>query len=350
MLEYNFSNANFENDEVLGYTEDIIADQEIKFDSSSLVLGKIKTKGNLTANYSLICMQSLEADEVIIRNDLICFKDIVCNTLEIAGDFKCFGNIKVGEMLIGGTSIINSAYIVTGEVEGDLIGLENIEIEKVLDAENVVCMEGMIGNGKLSCNNIYVKDYITIELESNPDNVDISINKVEDTACEVERKSIGYEEIIEERKKYITEKQEQLIGKEDIGEILECLDELRKLDNSFDSDYEVCQFIQTIEHINIIEELNTYLMLIHYKHTLREYLYKVKPIQYVFGAFLNNQRSNLHNMKTSDICSHKKFIKSLDLYEQNKDFFYKSEQEIVVLKLYQIIGIKSKLVDIKFKI
>lgn len=349
MLEYNFSNANFEDDEVLGYIGDIVTEQEIKFDSSSLVLGRVKTTNNITANYSLICMQSLTADEIVIRNELICYQDIICNKLEVDGDFKCFGNVKVQEFFIRGTSIINSAYILKGKVEGNFVGLESIEIETELNVDNMVCMEGVMGNGKLSCNNIYANDYVEIEVESNATNVDSLRNNKKNKEQEVDSRKYSYEAVLEERKGYIRSKQNELIEKVGIQEMIESLDSLRKVDENFEEDYQICKFIETIENINVIDELNTYLILVNYKSMAKEYLLKIIPIQYIFGRFLDKQRSNLHNMQTNNICSHEIFIKALQLYEQNKECFYKSEQEVILSKLYETIGIKSKLVEIKFE-
>lgn len=349
MLEYNFSNADFENDEVLGYTSDIIADQEIKFDSSSLVLGRVETTRNVTANYSLICMKSLTGDQVVVRNNLICYQDIVCNRLEVDGDFKCFGHLKVGEIFIRGTSIINSAYILQGEVEENLIALESIEIETEFNVDNMVCMEGIMGNGKLSCTNIYANDYIEIEFEANPTNVEILTSNIVNKEQEVDNRANSYEQILEERESYIKIKEDELIEKESIDEIVEILEELRKIDKNFEEDYKICKFISEIEDIDVINELSIYLMLVNYKNVAKEYLFSIIPVQYSFGQFLNKQRSNLHNMQTSNLCSHEMFIKALQLYEQNKEFFYKSEQEIILSKLYETIGIKSKLVEMKFE-
>lgn len=349
MLEYNFANANFENDEVLGYIDDIIADQEIKFDNSSLVLGVVETTKDITANYSLICMQSLTADQIIVRNDLICYQDIVCNRLEVDGDLKCFGNVKVREIFIRGMGIVNSAYILQGKVEGNLVGVESIEIETELNVDNMVCMEGVMGSGKLVCNNIYANDYIEIDVESNPTNVAMPVSKEAVKEQKVQEAENSYEQILKERESYIKIKQDELIVKESIHELVEYLDVLRKCDNIFEEDYQICKFIREIEDMGVISELSTYLTLVNYKNIAKEYLFKAIPVQYRFGQFLNKQRSNLHNMQTSNLCAHEMLIETLHLYEQNKESFYKSEQDIILAKLYETIGIKSKLVEINLK-
>lgn len=360
MKEYNYTNANYmTTEEELIYISAIRENDEIKFDSTAIVFGEISTQEGINANYSLTCFGDIKGDRVVIQKDLICYQDIECNVLEVGGSFKCYGHIDVNEICVAGESFLNSAYIKTGELQKALIIEGTLEVEEGLDVNSgIICKEGAVGDGNITCEYIYTNEYLEIEVdgeiinknqiqsEKNSFSIPV-INSVEDI---INNKQV--DEALKVRRKILRELQKSIlkVGHEvQIDEIRMVLKRLVDIDSSFKDDYILINFIKKIEELKAIESITDFLELVKYDKKCPGYLRELDTCEYLFNHYLEKQRLNIDNMSCENIKSHRDFVYALTLLESVKNELKDEEYNVILEKIYGHIGIKYKLISRCFK-
>lgn len=362
MKEYNFTNAEWEQDGVLILTNEIKENEEIKFDSTSVLLQKITSDNVIIANYSLICLADMSADKIVINKDLTCYGDIECDTLNIEGNCKCFGNLNVKHIYVNGEVVINNAFIHDGNIGSNTVATGSLEIISNLEVDgNLVCFEGILGEGKLSCNYIYADDYVEIETKGAILKREI---KTEDHETTIDNKLLmkltkpnkikefiygtEYDELLDNNK-LVIKKIESIIPLldkiYDNEEILQLFKRLIPLDKKFKLDYITLKFIKEIQDYTEIDDLSTFLKLVSFRKKVHSYLLEIDICKYVFNHFLKRQKKNIDNMHVKDMRTNKEFANTLNLLEINRDYFSESEYYKILTILYNKIGISLKIVD-----
>lgn len=361
MKEYNYTNANYiTSDDELVYISQIEHNKKIKFDSSAIVFGKVSTDEDIVANYSLTCFGNIQGIEVLVQQDLICYKDIECEVLEVGGSLKCYGHISAKEIYVKGEAILNSAYVVSGEIQKDIMLEGTLEVDNLLTISGgVICKEGAVGIGSIKCDYLYANDY----LEINVDGEVIDKKRIEDEQknCFVIPNINAIEELPEDnevhkalsvRKKILTTLQYEILRvshEAEIGEIKSVLRKLVEMDNSFKGDYLLISFVNKIEEVKRIEMITDFLELVKYEKKCPEYLREFDTCAYLFNQYLEKQRSNIEFMTCENINSHREFVYALTLLESVKDELSDREYEMILDKIYGHIGIKYKLISRAFK-
>lgn len=361
MKEYNYTNANYvtPGDELV-YISQIEQSEKIKFDSSAIVFGKISTDEGVVANYSLTCFEDIQGIEIVVQQDLICYKDIECEVLEVGGSLKCYGHISAREIYVTGETIINSAYIISGELQKDVMLEGTLEVEDVLTiGGGAICKEGAVGAGSIKCDYLYANDYLEIKVEGEIiDKTQIedeqknyfvipSINAIEELAENNE-----VHKVLNIRKKILTGLQDEILRlshEAEVTEIKAVLKKLVEMDNSFKDDYVLISFIKKIEEVKSIGIITDFLELVKYKKKSPEYLREFDTCAYLFNQYLEKQRSNIESMTCENIKSHREFVYALTLLESVKNELSEYEYEIILDKIYGHIGIKYKLISRSFK-
>lgn len=364
MKELNFSNSDITtNDNKLIFKDRIVSDEDIKIDSTSIILEELECKKNITANYSLIIFDSLRGKDITIRNDLTCYGDIECENLNVQGDLKCYGNLNITNINIKGDTIFNTGFIHSGNMDRNLFIQSSLEVTKDLYVKgNVICNEGIIGEGTIHCEYVYSHEYLEIDVKGN----DISnSNKVEDCSTinnydkvllKIQESnnmneflnSIEYKEAVKNIELILEEIDQRIPSIDNDYEEKELLDIFKKLsciDRKYKFDGFVIKVIDKIQDTNKIEDLYEYLKLINYKNKLSDYMFGLDSCRYTFNNFLDKQKANIENMNIDSINTNENFAKALSLLEVNKDYFSKEEYISILGKLYGKIGVALKLVS-----
>lgn len=368
MKEINFNDAHFNlNDGTFVFNNSIIENEDVKFDSSFIVLNDISVKGQIKANYSLVCFGSIEAEIVTTEKDLICFKDINCYELNVYGELKCYGEITAKKINVKSLSEINEGYLGEGSFGKDLTINGPLEISSNVEVNgDVICREGIIGNGEISCKYIYVRDYLEVDVQSemNKEKVkiesddNISTNSILKSIKEAKDlnqfiKSTGYFEFIKNTTVALKRIEAEVALLNDeylLDEIVLVFSKLSLIHKKFEKDYKTLKFVEQIQDRSSIEDLNVFLKLVELKLNLSKYLLKIDACSYVFNEYLDKQKNNLKNMKLENIKTNKDFSILLNLIENTKEYFTKEEYDVLLEKAYRKIGITLKLVSKKLDI
>ena len=357
MKELNFSNASIvTNDSTLVFENRIKENEDIKVDSTAILLKELETSKDITANYSLIAFESLIAKDITVKNDLVCYKDIECETLNVYGNFKCYGNLHVKNMNVQEDVVINTAFINSAKLGKNLIAYGSIEVIESLDVGgSVICNEGIIGEGKITCEYIYAHDYLEIEVASGDikkneaNRYDKLLLKLQDSKNMRDFiNSIEYKEALKNIELIIDEIQQIIPSLDtdyDDQEIIDIFKQLTLLSGNFKSDYRALKFIDEIQDSNDIDDLFTFLKLVNYEKNLPTYMMGLNTCGYVFNHFLESQRRKIDNMSVDNIKTNADFAKALTLLENNRDYFENTECETILQKLYSKIGVSLKLVS-----
>lgn len=371
MREINFSDAHLNLDDgTFVFNDCINENDDVKFDSSFTVLNDITSKGQIKANYSLVSFGSVTAERITVENDLICFKNIECDELNIYGELKCFGNISAKKINVRSLSTINGGCLGEGSFGNNLTINGCVEIANNVEVNgDVICSEGIIGAGRISCKYIYASDYLEIDVlsEVNKDNkvkeknhskdeiatssILKSIEEAEDLNQFV--KSAGYLEFIKNTTVAIKriESEVELLNEEYLlGEVVSIFSKLSLIHKKFEKDYKTLKFVEQIQDKSIIEDLNVFLKLVDLKMNLSKYLLKIDACNYLFNECLEKQRINLKAMKLENIRNNKEFSILLNLIEKTKKYFTEEEYYVLIEKAYRKIGITLKLVSKKIDI
>ena len=364
MKELNFSNADIiTEDNKLIFTNRVKEDDDIKIDNTAILLKELETNKTITANYSLITFDSLIGSEIIVRNNLTCYGDIECEKLNVYGDLKCYGNINAKSIYIKGDSTISSAYIEHGEVEHNLFADLSLEITKELHVNgNIICNEGIMGDGIIYCKHVYAQEYLEIEtkgknINNSNDNIkkgniinnyDKVLLKIQDSESINEfLNSIEYEEATKNINLILDEIDQRipsLDNEYDERELIDILKKLSNIDRKYKFDSFILKVIDKIQDSKKIDDLYEYLKLINYKYKLPDYMFGLDLCRYTFNNFLDKQKDNIKNMNIDSIKTNEDFAKSLLLLESNKDYFTKEEYIYILGELYKKIGVALKLV------
>jgi len=119
MIELDFTNADTMTEDKLVFYKTVNKTDNIKIDSSAIMMQDIITTGNINANYSLIVFGNIEASNIKVSKDLICFGTIKCDSLNVTGSLKCFKNIVIKEINVADDAFINSGMIGSGIIDGN---------------------------------------------------------------------------------------------------------------------------------------------------------------------------------------------------------------------------------------
>lgn len=363
MKEFNFNNVDIKTDDnKLIFINRINEDEDIKIDSTSIILKELECEQDITANYSLILFDSIIGKNIEVKNDLICYGDIECESLNVQGDLKCYGNVNVENMDIKGNTTINTGYIHSGTVGKNMIVESSLEIVNDLHIDgSLICNEGIIGEGTIHCSYVYAHDYLEIKIDGEriKSTVDIEgnvkINSYDNLLLKIQE-SKGLDEFLNTTEYKEGIKNIELILEEidniipsldkdyDENEIIEILKKLSYIDRKYKFDSFIMKVIDRIQDYNEIDDLYEFLKLLNYKKKLPDYMLGIDLCRYAFNNFLEKQRQNIMNMHTDNIKTNEDFAKALSLLELNKIYFTKEEYTYILEILYRKIGVSVKLV------
>ena len=369
MKELNFNNADLiTDDNKLIFKNRIRTNENIKIDSTSIILEELESSEDITANYSLITLASLIGKNIEVKNNLICLGDIECEILTIQGDLKCYGNVNVQSIDIKGCATINTGYIDNGNIEKNLIVESSLEVVKDLSVKgSLICNEGIIGEGTIHCDYVYAHDYLEINLEGNKISSNVKpgkkdyINSYDNILLKIQESddindylnSIEYKESIKNIELIIEEidnKIPSLDNEYDENEIINILKKLSLLDKKYKFDSFILKVIDKIQDSKRIDDLYEFLKLVNYKKKVSDYMLGIDLCRYTFNNFLDKQKSNIENMNVDSIKTNEDFAKVLTLLEANKEYFTKEEYTTILEKLYTKIGVSLKLISKKLEL
>lgn len=364
MVEYNFNNADIKADNKLIFFNDIEEKDLIKIDSTSVFLRNLCTSDNINANYSLIVLGNIEANEVSILKDLICIGNIKCKRLEVTGECKCFNQIDANEVHIGNNLVISEGVIKNGgQVGGNLIIDRAVDVSGDLHInKNVIANEGTFGDGIIDCKNIIANDFIENDVKCKNINYileDSSRYKVNKESTQepsiygfdslydfVESKD--FSQYIDNKNKFINNQIKKwftdIESKYKYNEIEEILSKLSKLSPIFKKSYLLFKDILDFSYNDKIDKLDIFIKLLDYKRQLPKYISNISICRDMFGVFLEAQRKNIKEMDLSTIKTHREFTKLLNQVENIKKYLSKDEYFYILDKIYSHIGIKTSMV------
>lgn len=360
MKEYNFKNADIIVDDILIFDKSINHNEDIKFDSTANILGSIDSSAKIIANYSLVVNKNLNGEKIIIGNDLICYGNINCETLEVNGSLKCYGEVNAKTLIVMKDCVVDSAIISEANILGNLIVMKALEIIQILRVKyEIICLEGVLGQGKIQCEYIYAKDYLEIEIDEGKM---ISDNDREGIVKSSELDSIlnnNFSDIdpFKEKEKInsleniirnvVDSVKNNIIQSEfiyDISNISNVLEEFISLDYNFKFDSQAIRSIEYLQDIDEINDISIFLEILDSLEKASPYIKKLKIYEYVYSKFLKKQKKKLLSMKMEKINKHSEFIQVLKLLEENKSYFSNEEYTYFLDQIYKNIGIKSSLV------
>jgi cytoskeletal protein CcmA (bactofilin family) len=356
MREVNFrdtKNTTADGDYILN--SDIVDESKIKIDSSFIVFGDIKCSDEIVANYSLNVNKNLESKNIIIRQNLICYGDIKCDNIEIGGKLRCYGNLEVRNSIkVGDESVVYCGSINNGNINGNFIVTGSLEVKGDLFIKgNVICTEGILGSGKITCDKIWANDYLEVENVTNEpkkcmetkSHEEYNLKQIED---DEDLLSINNSNVIREfinYKKYIIEKIRILIAeaddKYDNYKIIEYIDKLYEIDDKFCEDSEILAFFIELQNLNNRDDLLMFLELTRLKEAVPSYLQNYKIVKELYGDVYDSCRRGIFEMDFCNIKTHFDFIRALSLIENLKYVFSDKEKKYMEDKIYEKIGVKS---------
>lgn len=360
MKEYNFSNCDkkLQNGRLVFY-EDIIAKEEIKFDKTTILNGQLKSRFEVTANYSLIILGDINVKNLTIKKDLICFGKLECNRLTVNGNLTVLSDIKIlDSVYVGENAIINSGYISSLRIKKDLTVLDMLEIEKENNVlGKIVNEDNLYGEG---CTFLKKND-----LNKNEENKDLNINKVRDDLnkdsnymLDKVEKNMNLEEFVKdlESYKYVKNKElltyiiKQLIPsldkfENDISSIKQLFEKLKRFDITFEKDFKAICVLENLLEDDKIVNLDDYIRYIDIFQECEEHMLGINLFKYVINRTLQNKKRDISKMNLEKIKTNKDFSEVMYLLEKNKNFFNDKEYKLILDKLYSKIGVKLNLVN-----
>jgi hypothetical protein len=386
MIELDFTNADTMTEDKLVFYKTVNKTDNIKIDSSAIMMQDIITTGNINANYSLIVFGNIEASNIKVSKDLICFGTIKCDSLNVTGSLKCFKNIVIKEINVADDAFINSGMIGSGIIDGNLFVGQTIEVEEVLNvSKNVFCNEGAVGNGYIKCNNIICYEYMEIDVESigssllleeikehiktnnaksidiKEPNTDVLLKKIDKLLRDLKGRMIEINDVINDNELI------NLINKAKNISVSLCkgLEELIYLsENDLEFD-KICDLMLAAsrfnpvfkEHHRLFKEILDYsethpendvmsfLKFVDMKRNVPEYMLKMSICQDFFEVFVDRQKKHIKDMRNDSIRNQSQFIFCLSVLEKNRDQFTDDENLMLTEKLYGVIGIKPTMVQ-----
>jgi hypothetical protein len=255
-------------------------------------------------------------------------------------------------------AIVDGGIVKQGNFKKNLIVMNTVEvIEHLIVDENIICNEGIFGEGYIKCKKVVVNDYLEIEVFG--DKVDLEESTKSDSSFDFVRdlemskntieyvKSDGYREYIEKFGLLIKKIKDSIPMLEEnfeYKEIREMLLELSKLNFDFKVDYILFKNILEISEIDHIEDIVLFLKIVDYRRKMSSYMIKISICDDMLNYFLDNERKKIDSMSADSIKNHSDFVKALYLLENNKAFFKKDEYLNILDKIYSRIGIRANMV------
>lgn len=359
MIELNFDNASLRTeDDVYIYNQSFYYKETIKVDSSAIIFGDVESEDSIVANYSLNVSKNIKADNIFIGNDLICYGNIICNNLEVSGDLNCYGEViikKSGE--IQGSAIINSAVINNLSVSGDLIASDSLEIDGLCSVEGmVVSTDGILGAGNITCDKIEAKEYLEINCKANICSAN-ETSKID----EVKLSKMQLKEIVEDpqvntfiiNKDLINNVLKDVIRRSeevyDIDDLLCLLSDCSSIDEEYNEYLDILSLVVDSDELCNGNDLEKLLELTFILEKIPECMEEYNICKDLKEKKYKSMRNKVMHMNFRSIESHGDLIKNLNYMEELRHVFTKDENEYIYKKLYEKIGINSKLVFSKLK-
>lgn len=360
MKELNFSNADLSIDNKLVFEKEINEENAIKIDSSTILFNDIKTTNDILVNYSLTSFSNIYAKKIVVQKDLICYGDITCENLEVYGEIKCYGVLDVKNIEVSENAIIGGGILEKGRFDNNLIIIESLEVVTELKTDgNIICNEGILGDGIVECNKIIANDYIEVEvlnnseeviLGENPRNNEMNLDVLQrlESAKDIQEylDSKDYYNIINILHLTCDKIKNMIPLLEDdfeYEEIIEILSKLSSLSSEFDSDKIIFKNVLDLSEVIHMDDLVMFLKLVNYRRIASSHIREISLCNDMLNNFVNKELLKIYEMNVDSIETHSDFVNALNLLEKNKEFFNEVQYMYIINTVYSKIGIKANM-------
>ena len=337
---------------------------DLKIENSAIIIGSINSSHDILANYDLIVLGNIKAKNIRVLKNFICLGKVEFDNLEAEGDFISFGEITCNNISIGNSCRLDSGIInENGSIADDCIILKNLNVNGKLEvSNNIYCFEGIIGSGKIICNNLFVKEYIEVAdkqynkfilldesmEEKKPDDLNFTLHDMQiysDKIAEVFNNPTFLK---------ITQIQHNINNKiktnfnlweshYEYEEIANFLINFSNINPEYLNDYSIFKDILQFSDLNSIKDLYTYLKILQLKKICPKYIKQISIAHSLFNNFLYKEKHNLSNMSLGINKYGKDFANFLCLLEENINHFTNEEYKFILFKLFNILGINMEL-------
>lgn len=335
--------------------ENDISEDNIFFESSYVVLGTVSECKKIVANYNLIVFGDIEADSIDIKGNLLVFGNVKCNELNVGGNFECKHDLSANTVMIGQTMTVKRLQTDHTIIQKDLY-IQSAFVNKTLEVNgNIICSEGIIGEGKCISKNIIIKEYYHIDMiaeelvlidqikniEDNEgisflefdieklfeenifNNPDLLIN-ISKTQLEINRR------VSEEFENYIAVIEDSL----DYDDIFQELQKISKDNPVLERIKELYGHVLRFSEVNKVSSVEEFIALLTLKRETPKFLYKISLVEDVLNNFFEIQKGRFPEL---DI----KYSES-DLVIQNL-YFLNQNRHLITNDGYE--NLKKKLIS-----
>lgn len=359
MLELNFENAAMKNNNSeLVFNQDIYSKESIKCDSSVIIHGDIESEEEIRANYSLIVFGNMKAKMISAGQDLICYGAVECDSIEVGCEVKCYGEFTIKEQaIVQGSAILNGGFVNDLKINGNLIATDSLEISgKCFIDGMLISSDGILGAGKIQCGTIFAKDYLEIECSSENNSVSESNGVSEEEMSSLNLEDLIYNKntvkLIEEKvniNRLIKERLKVSEDEYDTEELINILSDCAEIDGVYNEYLDIFSIVTDADELYQTNDLGGFLRLSYILERIPECMQQYNACKNLKDKKYKEIRKKIGDMSVKSTEKHSDFVKYLGYMEELSNFFNSDENKLLYEKLYERIGVNSKLVFSKLK-